>query len=47
MHDYLATDGDSSVRSRGEESDSRRNLYSGDRDKNKVTEAALKIVYRD
>ncbi|KAJ5317591.1 hypothetical protein N7508_002099 [Penicillium antarcticum] len=35
MHDYLATDGDSSVRSRGEESDSRRNQYSGNRDKNK------------
>ncbi|KAJ5958573.1 uncharacterized protein N7479_005723 [Penicillium vulpinum] len=36
MHDYLATDGDSSVRSRAEETDSRRHhLYTGNRDKNK------------
>ncbi|CAP98878.1 Pc22g15900 [Penicillium rubens Wisconsin 54-1255] len=35
MHDYLATDGDSSVRSRSEENDARRHLYTGNRDKNK------------
>ncbi|KAJ5518307.1 hypothetical protein N7453_000729 [Penicillium expansum] len=35
MHDYLATDGDSSVRSRAEENESRRHLYTGNRDKNK------------
>jgi Xaa-Pro aminopeptidase len=38
MHDYLATDGDSSVRSRAEEADSRRHVYSSNRDKNKVSE---------
>ncbi|KAJ5797061.1 uncharacterized protein N7518_005601 [Penicillium psychrosexuale] len=35
MHDYLATDGDSSVRSRTEENDSRHHQYTGNRDKNK------------
>jgi hypothetical protein len=35
MHDYLATDGETSYRSRGEEADARRQLYSG-RDKTKV-----------
>jgi Xaa-Pro aminopeptidase len=35
MHDYLATDGDSSIRP-DEEADARRQLYSGYRDKNKV-----------
>ncbi|KAL3452855.1 hypothetical protein BJX65DRAFT_292779 [Aspergillus insuetus] len=34
MHDYLATDGDSSIRP-DEEADARRQLYSGYRDKNK------------
>ncbi|KAJ5619230.1 hypothetical protein N7510_003214 [Penicillium lagena] len=34
MHDYLATDGEASYRSRGEEADARRQLYSG-RDKTK------------
>lgn len=36
MHDYLATDGDSSVRSHADEHDSRRHVYTGYRDKNKV-----------
>ncbi|KAL2818455.1 hypothetical protein BDW59DRAFT_175187 [Aspergillus cavernicola] len=35
MHDYLATDGDFSIRPRDEEADARRQLYSGYRDKNK------------
>ncbi|KAJ5794835.1 hypothetical protein N7457_001434 [Penicillium paradoxum] len=35
MHDYLATDGDSSVRSRADENDTRRQVYTGHRDKNK------------
>lgn len=35
LHDYLATDGESSFRSRGEEADARRNQYLGSRDKNK------------
>ncbi|KAL4884144.1 hypothetical protein BJY04DRAFT_206005 [Aspergillus karnatakaensis] len=35
MHDYLATDGDSSIRPIDEETDARRQLYSGYRDKNK------------
>lgn len=34
MHDYLATDGESSVLP--DETDNRRNLYYGQRDKNKV-----------
>jgi hypothetical protein len=41
MHDYLATDGDSSVRSRSEENDARRHLYTGNRDKNKVRRPAF------
>lgn len=35
MHDYLATDGDSSIRP-DEEADARRQFYSGYRDKNKA-----------
>ncbi|KAJ6110300.1 hypothetical protein N7486_002535 [Penicillium sp. IBT 16267x] len=35
LHDYLATDGEASYRSRGEEADARRNFNSGNRDKNK------------
>ncbi|KAJ5134369.1 hypothetical protein N7448_000608 [Penicillium atrosanguineum] len=35
LHDYLATDGDVSFRSRGEEAEARRNNYQGNRDKNK------------
>jgi Xaa-Pro aminopeptidase len=35
LHDYLATDGDASFRSRGEEAEARRNNYLGNRDKNK------------
>lgn len=35
LHDYLATDGDSSSRARGEEADARRNHNSNNRDKNK------------
>ncbi|KAL4870358.1 hypothetical protein BDV12DRAFT_184542 [Aspergillus spectabilis] len=35
MHDYLATDGDSSIRPVDEETDARRQLYLGYRDKNK------------
>lgn len=35
MHDYLATDGESSVLP--DETDNRRNLYYGQRDKNKVS----------
>ena len=35
LHDYLATDGDVSFRSRGEEAEARRNNYLGNRDKNK------------
>lgn len=35
MHDYLATDGETSYRSRNEEADAKRQLYSG-RDKTKV-----------
>ncbi|THC92135.1 hypothetical protein EYZ11_008403 [Aspergillus tanneri] len=37
MHDYLATDGESSLRPGAEDSDTRRQLYSGYRDKNKVS----------
>ena len=36
MHDYLSTDGESTLRPMGEEADSKRQLYSGYRDKNKV-----------
>lgn len=36
MHDYLATDGESTLTPMGEESDSKRQLYSGYRDKNRV-----------
>lgn len=46
MHDYLATDGDSSVRSRAEENDSRRHLYTGNRDKNKVRRPVIIIASR-
>jgi Xaa-Pro aminopeptidase len=35
LHDYLATDGEASFRSRGEEAETRRNNYLGNRDKNK------------
>ncbi|KAJ5104852.1 hypothetical protein NUU61_002199 [Penicillium alfredii] len=35
LHDYLATDGETSVRTRGEEAESRLHLNSGTRDKNK------------
>ncbi|KKK17963.1 hypothetical protein AOCH_003037 [Aspergillus ochraceoroseus] len=35
LHDYLATDGESSIRAMDEEADARRQLYSGHRDKNK------------
>ncbi|KAJ5191456.1 uncharacterized protein N7498_010441 [Penicillium cinerascens] len=35
LHDYLATDGETSFRSRGEEAETRRNLHLGNRDKNK------------
>lgn len=35
LHDYLATDGETHFRIRGEEADARRNLLSGNRDKNK------------
>ncbi|KAJ6107657.1 hypothetical protein N7523_008980 [Penicillium sp. IBT 18751x] len=35
LHDYLATDGDVSFRSRGEEAEARRHNYLGNRDKNK------------
>lgn len=35
MHDYLATDGESSVLP--DETDNRRNLYYGQRDKNRVS----------
>jgi Xaa-Pro aminopeptidase len=44
MHDYLATDGDSSVRSRSEENDARRHLYTGNRDKNKVRRPAFSFL---
>lgn len=46
MHDYLATDGDSSVRSRAEENDSRRHLYTGNRDKNKVRRLVVFIILK-
>lgn len=36
MHDYLATDGESSLRP-GEDADNKRMLYAGLRDKNKVS----------
>lgn len=36
MHDYLATDGESSFRPRHEEAEAKRQLYTGQRDKNKV-----------
>ena len=36
MHDYLATDGEA-ARSRGEVSETRRNIHPSNRDKNKVT----------
>jgi hypothetical protein len=36
MHDYLATDGESSFRPRLEETEAKRQLYTGQRDKNKV-----------
>ncbi|PYH88188.1 hypothetical protein BO71DRAFT_423865 [Aspergillus ellipticus CBS 707.79] len=35
MHDYLATDGESSFRPRIEEAEAKRQLYTGQRDKNK------------
>ncbi|RAK88699.1 hypothetical protein BO79DRAFT_148364 [Aspergillus costaricaensis CBS 115574] len=35
MHDYLATDGESSFRPRHEEAEAKRQLYTGQRDKNK------------
>lgn len=35
LHDYLATDGETHFRVRGEEADARRNLHNGNRDKNK------------
>ncbi|GLI74884.1 exocyst subunit [Penicillium ochrochloron] len=35
LHDYLATDGETSFRSRGDEADARRHLTGGNRDKNK------------
>lgn len=45
MHDYLATDGDSSVGSRAEEKDARRHLYTGNRDKNKVKRSVIFIIF--
>ena len=45
MHDYLATDGESSLRPGGED-DSKRHLYSGYRDKSKVCKTNDHIVYR-
>jgi Xaa-Pro aminopeptidase len=35
LHDYLATDGETSFRSRGDEADARRHLTAGNRDRNK------------
>lgn len=35
LHDYLATDGETSFRSRGDEADARRHLTGGNRDRNK------------
>ena len=35
MHDYLATDGESSIQP--DETDNRRQLYYGQRDKNRVS----------
>ncbi|KAJ6130461.1 hypothetical protein N7512_003241 [Penicillium capsulatum] len=35
LHDYLATDGETSFRSRDKEADARRNFHMGNRDKNK------------
>ncbi|EAW12820.1 exocyst subunit SEC8 [Aspergillus clavatus NRRL 1] len=35
LHDYLATDGESSFRQREEEAEAKRQIYSGHRDKNK------------
>lgn len=36
MHDYLATDGDSTLRPVGEEADGKRQLHFGYRDRNRV-----------
>lgn len=46
MHDYLATDGDSSFRSRTEENDSRHHQYTGNRDKNKVSRPVILITFK-
>lgn len=35
LHDYLATDGEASFRTRGEEADARRHLHANNRDKNR------------
>ncbi|KAJ5735682.1 uncharacterized protein N7483_000807 [Penicillium malachiteum] len=35
LHDYLATDGETSFRTRSEETEARRNFYTNNRDKNK------------
>ena len=37
MHDYLATDGESTLRPMGEQQENKRQLYAGLRDKNKVS----------
>lgn len=42
MHDYLATDGESSVLP--DETDNRRNLYYGQRDKNKVSRPVVSFM---
>lgn len=39
MHDYLATDGETSVQPSTDDYDNMRQLYSGNRDKSKVRHA--------